>query len=655
MDSILDPYFYAYNPELLAFENAWIRYMKNGVINKSVIKSEISDSWIRCRERGLDAMDDKKLDVLPYKELYKRINDNEHILKTVVPYMDAVFSTIKGTGIIISLIDSDGYVLKRLCDDDMVEACDLEPFVPGANRSEDVAGTSSIGLALRNKKPVMVAGAEHYMHILHRWTCSAAPVLDRDSNVVCVLSVGGSYEVVHPHTLGLVSAVTKAIENELFIQNIYNQVRETNNQLKVTIAAVTEGIMYVSGCMITQINQRMCDLIGEKMSSVKGKKITDIIVSSPGIETYTSNPEESHDNEKIVLYGNGINYNCFVDIKPVVAGEDSQKGQVFIFKRVDEIKDLASKIEYQAKYVFSDIVGSSKAIRQTIEVAMKAAEHNVRIVIEGESGTGKEMFAQSIHNQSQRRGYPFIAVDCGAVPVDLLESELFGYEGGSFTGAKREGKQGLFEVANGGTMFLDEVGNMSMEMQQKLLRVLQENVISRIGGAKQIPVDVRIIAATNVNLEEKIIKGTFRQDLYYRLNVIHIQTPSLRERPEDISLLANYFISKMSSGKNIRMDNKVIKAIESFDWPGNVRQLQNAVEYAMIMSKDNTIKLENLPMEVTKEYNMSAETIEPESVPLNKMIADYVNYVVKNSNENISKAADTLKVSRSTIYKYLNS
>lgn len=264
-------------------------------------------------------------------------------------------------------------------------------------------------------------------------------------------------------------------------------------------------------------------------------------------------------------------------------------------KLYDEVKKLQ-----QTRYTFDDIIGESQAINKTKSMAEFVAEGISSILIYGETGTGKELFAQSIHNASNRRNKPFVALNCGAIPASLIESNLFGYEEGAFTGAKKGGSPGVFEQANEGTIFLDEISEMEFSLQTKLLRVLQEREIVRIGGYKPLKVDVRVIASTNKDLKELIAEGKFRQDLYYRLNVVQIKIPGLRERQGDIPLLARYYVNKynQSFGKFIEnIAREAEKVLEDYTWPGNVRELQNCIEHAMNMvgREDTSLLVRHLP------------------------------------------------------------
>jgi PAS domain S-box-containing protein len=281
-----------------------------------------------------------------------------------------------------------------------------------------------------------------------------------------------------------------------------------------------------------------------------------------------------------------------VDVAPMLVGGEL-RGSVGVIHDVSEIKRLTEELEkanklirrMQAKYTFEDIVGNSPAMVLAIEQAKRAAQTPATVLLRGESGTGKELFAHAIHNDSDRRYHPFVRVNCAALSETLLESELFGYEEGAFTGAKRGGKRGLFEEASGGTLFLDEIGEMSVSTQAKLLRALQEQEIVRVGGTKPISVNVRVIAATHVNLEQAVAKGKFREDLYYRLNVIPIVIPPLRYRKQDIAAIAKQIVARHNEayGRHVeRLSDNAVALLEEYDWPGNVRELENTIGRAMI-------------------------------------------------------------------------
>lgn len=326
-----------------------------------------------------------------------------------------------------------------------------------------------------------------------------------------------------------------------------------------------------------------------------------------------------------------------------------------IEQQLENYKDELSKIN-KAKYNFSDIVGKSSEIKYVKNLAKKAAYTDSNVLILGESGTGKELFAHSIHNSSARRNKPFIKVNCAAIPSELMESELFGYEQGAFTGAKKVGKIGKFQVADQGTIFLDEIGDMPMHMQAKLLRVIQEREIERIGSNKTIKIDVRIIAATNRNIEQRIEEKKFRLDLYYRLNVVTIEVPSLRERTEDINLLCRDFLKKYRARYLKKVDSiseSAIVKLKKYTWPGNVRELENIIERAInILDMDSIIRAEHLPVDGPKIYDIN--DIKPLKDIVYETEKKAIIQCLEVVNFNKSKAARILGVSRAAFYEKLD-
>ena len=336
------------------------------------------------------------------------------------------------------------------------------------------------------------------------------------------------------------------------------------------------------------------------------------------------------------------------------------KGYVIDFiDKKDAIKNY-NKINKEYKIMLENIIGESQIIESTKNEALMASKSTSTVLIIGESGTGKELFARAIHNHSKRSDNPFVAVNCAAIPDNLLESELFGYEEGAFTGAKKGGNLGKFELADKGSIFLDEIGDMSLHLQAKLLRVLQEKELNKIGSNSNKSIDVRVIAATNKNLEDMVLNGLFREDLYYRLNVIPINLPSLRERKEDIPLLVDFMIKEYAKklDKDVEaVDDKVLNTLINYKWPGNIRELQNIIEYSVNMSSGDTITMDLIPNKIKFNYK-KPETIEDENIEtldelerreIVKALNKYKDY--KKDKDLVAKA---LGISRATLYRKLD-
>ncbi|KPL00838.1 MAG: hypothetical protein AMJ91_03155 [candidate division Zixibacteria bacterium SM23_73_3] len=312
------------------------------------------------------------------------------------------------------------------------------------------------------------------------------------------------------------------------------------------------------------------------------------------------------------------------------------------------------KRELQTKFDFDSFIGNSQEITKLKKMAERISRSDSTVLIEGESGTGKELIARAIHYHSPRSDKPFVTINCAALPENLLESELFGHVKGSFTGAIKD-KEGLFKVADGGTFFLDELGMTSPAIQAKLLRALEEKEITPVGGTAPVKVDVRLIAATNVDLEQEVKFGNFRADLYYRLHVIPIRIPPLRERRDDIKLLSSYFIRKYC--QKMQMKEKIItdeamKLLLSYQWPGNVRELENAIEHAVLLSKGNQITPEDLPQKVKEGKDIDLITeVQPSAPTLESIEKAYIFWVLNQTGWQKSKAASILGIDASTLYR----
>ena len=657
---LFNPYFYAANIDLLAYENAWIQYMESGEKNENVINRDIYDSWDKSSSLGVDPFSLEKPDAVDEQELERRLRKNRYVFQIVEPSMEILFDIINESEYAVILSDREGVIIRVMCGPEMKDICSKINLHEGADYRLESVGTSSINMAIELKKPVQITGCQHYRQIFQHYTSSSAPVLTESGGVLCVLSVMGKYEQENEHTLGMIHSITKGIESQHHINKINRNLKKRNNQLEKILSMVSDSIVYTENRKIIQVNGSMLKLIGKDESEVIGRNVYDAIVTQPSLAEFFADEKKANTGGHVLLIGKNDSYKCIVSTEEVSSGfEKSPGGRLIRFTQIKMIEMMASKMRFAAKYTFEDLIGESDAFGEAITVAKKASAFDSRVIITGESGTGKEMFAQAIHNNSSRKAGPFVAVDCGAIPHELFESEFFGYEKGAFTGARREGKEGLVEKANNGTLFLDEIGNMSLDMQIKLLRVLQEGVVFRIGGASPVNVDLRVIAATNADLEQEIRNGTFREDLYYRLNVFRIKIPPLRERRSDIPLLVNNIIKTSNNiDPSVKVDKSAMDVFTGYDWPGNVRQLHNAVERAIIMADEHVIYPESISGEISGSMGVrgrfSGGGFEASKETLEEMTGRYIKFCLDMNDGNISRTAKQLDVSRTTIYKYIS-
>ncbi len=448
-------------------------------------------------------------------------------------------------------------------------------------------------------------------------------------------------------------------------------------ELKESIEMLEDILNYAyEGYVLVDPEGRIVKMNYEKLMGIKeedaiGKPVQEVIENTRMHIVVKTGKKEIRDVQRIQ------GYDMITNRIPIIK-ENKVIGAVgtVLFKDISEVKELAhqlldlqSKInKYKGeieriegtKYSFDSIITRNPKMEYLKKVGKRAAETNSTVLITGESGTGKELFAHAIHRASYRRAEPFIAINCAAIPRDLLESELFGYDRGAFTGARREGKPGKFEQALGGTIFLDEIGDMPLEMQAKILRVLESKEFERIGSNKKIAFDARVIAATNENLEEAVTKGKFREDLYYRLNVVSIDIPPLRERKEDIEPLANhilkYLLQEMKLGEK-EITKETMKILKKYNWPGNVRELRNVLERAINLSTGKLILPEHLPERLLNGSIHIAGSVE--DIPLLRDVVaeaeiEAIRKALILSNGNKSLAAERLGIHRTALYKKID-
>jgi len=449
---------------------------------------------------------------------------------------------------------------------------------------------------------------------------------------------------------GIVSALAHAIENEVNLKNVLNKMELSKKYIEVIGEGNKDGVLLLDkDARVMYININGADILRVKRKNVIGKHVSEIVDFMPVILSVFKTRKGYVDKEFIIdSPSRGVLH--FIKTAVVIRDEDGHfAGVVDTFREISRVRRfVTSYIGAEARFTFQDIIGENKKLKEAIRTAKIAAKSNSSVLISGETGTGKEMFAQAIHFASGRSRGPFVALNCGAVPRDLAESELFGYEPGAFTDADKRGRPGRFELADGGTLFLDEIGELPPAIQIKFLRVLQDKLITRVGGTKSLKVDVRVIAATNKNIDKSVEAGDFRKALYYRLNVIRINIPPLKERRSDIPLLINHFVKKFNTilHKHVKkIDRSFIAPLMEYSFPGNVRELENIIERAINIVEGDTLSKKHLP-----EFIMPVGEDIPQMEILKKKL---IEKALSETNYNISLAAKKLGLSRPTLYKFL--
>ncbi|ATW23649.1 sigma-54-dependent Fis family transcriptional regulator [Candidatus Formimonas warabiya] len=617
------------------------------------IRPEVAESWVRSRNYGVNQYQ-LQYPMLGKSEFNKFVMKKQNLIKAAEPYLSQLDSILTCTSCYAMLTDEQGVVLHLIFRNDAIS--EYYHIGTGCVVNEETIGTCSHALSILYKVPYQMWGPEHYCQSLYRTTGSSAPVFDSLGNLAGTLTIVSDEDYrQNVHTLGLVLSMAWVIQDQF-------QLTSHNELLNSILEFEDHGLITVNNSsVITEANvkaQKLFDL-----PKLKGKPMEAVLGDQPLIRNVLHSGRPIDDAEMQIIKDSVPKvYQC--SIYPIKDSLENIYGCILRFKISNRAQRLIQPAKGKdAQYTFKEIIASCDVMKKSLVQAKHMANSDVNILIQGESGTGKDIFAQAIHNSSRSAG-PFVAVNCAAIPRSLIESELFGYEGGAFTGAERGGKRGKIELANGGTLFLDEIGDMPLEVQPVLLRVLEEKKVMRLGSNQYIPVDFRLITATNQNLLDLVNKSLFRQDLYYRLSVFRINIPPLRERNEDIIQLAQHFIHSAAQRLKIKepvLSDPVKLLILQYLWPGNVRQLENAMLYAVHLCKGGVIWPEDLPddihlhsADIFQKKSYETKPIMPNS-KMNLQIKEIeiisIKQALQNTGNNIRETAEILGLSKSTLYR----
>jgi len=603
----------------------------------------VADSWKRSKKYGIDAnlVNIKALNEDKFKIL---LDKNTELMQIARPVMSNLSRLVMGTAFTLVLSDAEGYIIENIGE----ERIKNKSLVLGTRAREEELGTNSIGTCIKNDKAIEIVGTEHYCKPFQKWACAAAPIHDENGKLIGVINMAGECKNYNKHTLGIAVLAANFIESQLLLHR-------SHSLIDTTVESISNGLIIANkDYIIKTINLKAVNILGISKEEAEGVNIKRIIPDLDFDDIIINNRlsvEKIYTdfliNDKIIPCNISIN---------IIKKEKDLIGISLLF---DKMEDFHQKVNIlagnKAFYEFKDIITNSEKMKLVIQQAYRFSKTSGNILIEGESGTGKELFAHSIHNSSFGKNGPFVAVNCASLPKDLIESELFGYEAGSFTGALKDGKPGKFELADGGTIFLDEIGEIPLNLQSKLLRFLDNHKVVRIGGITEKKLAVRVICATNRNLYKEVENKNFREDLFYRLNVLRINIPPLRERIEDVEICANYFLSKLNKANNTvkEFDEEFLDNTKKHQWKGNVRELQNIVQRSYYLSDSDIISKDYLPGEIV---DAGGDDFERESQYLSKKEIEKNNIIIalKKTKGQIVEASEFLNISKSAIYRKIN-
>ena len=616
-------------------ERQWMAALRTHAAPDQV-RGVVRDSWERCLNARLQphmacapiTLDETAL------ALSRENADWMPMADQVVRRREGEFG---GPGHILTLFDSRGRMLSSQGDPRALEGLAEINFRPGGLWAEGAVGTNGPGTALATGAPVHIVGAEHFCQTWHRWHCAAVPIRDpATGELLGVLDISGFREYAHPHSLDLAKALAVAIQQMLVAREAERRVMAMGKLTELATRYPGEAALAVDR------GGRVLCASPSVPAGLRGAS------RSPWIELVrrTTGPEPRPVDLTMEEWkGSQAIWHPVLDGRTPVGG-------CLVLQRASSRRSVAALPMPSVGYTFADVVGHSAAIEEARRLARAAATNALPVLLLGESGTGKEVFAQAIHAAGHRAHRPFVAVNCAALPRELIESELFGYAAGAYTGAQRAGAIGKFEAADGGTIFLDEIGELSPQAQAALLRVLQEGEVTRVGGTKPRKVDVRVLAATNREITESLAQGRIRSDVFHRLDVLRIQLPALRRRRADIRELTLRFVADAAlelgrAGASVSED--LLVAFEGAAWPGNVRELKNAVRRLVAMAESFPVTAAQASRLVAQPPGGASDE-RPEADEDDGM--DHVLAVIAEART-MDEAARRLGVTRSTLYRRL--
>jgi transcriptional regulator of acetoin/glycerol metabolism len=615
--------------------------VERGSLPPGFIQNAIGRSWQRCLGNGLVPVG--RLPDVPHLsacQLASTVERQRELIAHARPVMEYLHAQTRDSGSMVILADDRGVLLQALGDADFLSRAERVALTPGASWHERYRGTNAIGTALAESAAVAVHGGEHYLERNGFLTCAAAPVTAPNGRLLGVLDISGDQRSRHPHTFGLVQAAAQMIENRLFDTSHGAGLRLRFHTMAEGIGTVAEGILALSedGWLVgaNRTGLQLLGITSADLGATPLSRLLDVTLAAL-LDWGRRSPLQP-------MLVNGLRgRRFFVRVEP---------GR----RPISTHAARAAAAKPKPGDALAAIDTGDERLAAAIERARKVLGKTIPLLLQGESGAGKEVFARAVHESGPRAKAPFVAVNCAALPENLIESELFGYAPGAFTGARREGSPGRIREAQGGTLFLDEIGDMPLALQARLLRVLQEKQVTPLGGGKAISVDFTLVCATHRNLKADMESGRFRADLYYRINGMALTLPALRER-SDFRMLVTRLLDDLTGRRDIALDAALASAFAEYAWPGNLRQLANALRTAcaLLDEGETLIGWQHLPDDLKDELSRPAPRATDDELPddLRALSEVAIQRAIGGTSGNMSEAARRLGVSRSTLYRRL--
>ena len=642
----------------------------------------IQDSHQRCTGLGLhlrESLDYSAQAQADFKLAQERC---ARLQAQARPVMEMLLDQVSGTGNMVCLADAQGTILMSAGRGGAMEFAERVALRPGVSWAESSKGTNAVGTALITETDVYVHADEHFIRANQILTCSASPIMDHSGNVIGVLDVTGDQSSFHPHTLALVKVAARSIENYWFRDHFNRQIRMHFHLQAELIGTVAEGVIAMGpDGRILGINRAGLALLGTSNAGARVQGVRAIF--GMGFGELMDRLRSSSLAPLALTLPNGQEIFARAQLSDLSVGQSFAMTPPLGQHRQESVgqtdtptapaastqAELPPKKPNSPPPDLKELARDDATMRSVVDQVSRVLDRDIPLLILGDTGTGKEFLAHAMHRASLRHEQAFVAVNCASIPETLIESELFGYEEGAFTGAKRRGATGKLVQAHGGTLFLDEIGDMPLSMQARLLRVLQERKVVPLGSHKAHEVDISLVCATHRNLREMIAQGLFREDLYYRINGLSVRLPRLQQR-SDLAALCQKMIKQFAPNQPLSLSPELLKAFQAYDWPGNLRQLHNVLRTACVMAgQDQQLTRVHLSSDLleelgldrpssvssSKEEHKAAKSPAPAALgqAVNELALSTIREALAQCQGNVTEAAKLLQISRNTIYRKL--
>lgn len=637
---------------LLALQQARRHLLEHGHCPTGLVDERLARSWGRSMAAGLAPTGRAMADLPSPGDLRQAMAGNHSLLSHSRPIMEYLFDQVRHSHSVVVLADRAGMLMHTLGSPGFIDKAERVALTCGASWHEAHRGTNAIGTALAEGNAVEVHGGEHFLERNSFLTCAASPILSATGELLGILDISGDHRNGHAHTLGLVSTAARMIENRLLVATCKRNVRLHLHREPEGIGSVAEGILAVSAdgwivganrVALTQLGLHMGDVGATPLAQVLDVRLDDLLSH---LHRRPQQPQALRLRGGALLYAQvQLDAAAWPAVHKPTANTSSAAAPDDALARLD--------------------TGDARW-RAAADKARRVVGKPIPVLIQGESGVGKEVFARALHASGPRRAGPFVAINCAAIPENLIESELFGHVAGAFTGARKEGHLGHLREAHGGTLFLDEIGDMPLALQTRLLRVLQERSVTPVGASKAVPVDFALVCATHNQLMQAAEQGRFRQDLYYRINGLTVQLPALRERSDFVALLRR-LLSDLATEQGLPVDVEVapdlLARLAAYSWPGNLRQLASVLRTAcaMLVEGEDTLRWEHMPDDLVQALEVAPLAFghppdtptAPAALSLQQLSTAAIDQALQAARGNMSQAARQLGISRQTLYRKL--